>query len=105
MKNEFFSYNSRLGIQLPRLSKDWTSYSSQEQEMVLLEWERVRGMIPDRIQEIEVEIERLQAELAQEENFDRSCMINGEISERASEINDLWIWYRTTPDKTQRGMM
>lgn len=105
MKNEFFSYNSRLGIQLPRLSKDWTSYSSQEQEMVLLEWERVRGMIPDRIQEIEVEIERLQAELAQEENFDKSCMINGEISERASEINDLWIWYRTTPDKTQRGMM
>ncbi|RBP03893.1 hypothetical protein [Rossellomorea aquimaris] len=105
MKSEFFSYNSRLGIQLPRLSKDWTTYSSQEQEMVLLEWERVRGMIPDRIQEIEVEIERLQTELAQADHFDRSCMINGEISERASEINDLWIWYRTTPDKTQRGMM
>ncbi|WRP05721.1 hypothetical protein U9J35_17650 [Rossellomorea aquimaris] len=105
MKNEFFSYNSRLGIHLPRLSQDWHSYSSLEQEMVLLEWEWVRGMIPDRIQEIEVEIERLQAELAQEDNFDKSCMINGEISERASEINDLWIWYRTTPDKTQRGMM
>lgn len=105
MKNEFFSYNSRLGISLPGLSKDWHSYSSQEQEFILLEWERVRGMIPDRIQEIEVEIERLQAELAQEDNFDRSCMINGEISERASEINDLWIWYRTTPNKTQRGMM
>ena len=105
MKNEFFSYNSRLGIHLPRVSKDWPSYSSGEQEIILLEWERVRGMIPYRIQEIEVEIERLQAELAQEDNFDRSCMINGEISERASEINDLWIWYRTTPDKTQRGMM
>ncbi|WP_282138910.1 hypothetical protein [Rossellomorea aquimaris] len=105
MKNEFFSYNSRLGIHLPRVSKDWPSYSSGEQEIILLEWERVRGMIPDRIQEIEVEIERLQAALAQEDNFDRSCMINGEISERASEINDLWIWYRTTPDKTQRGMM
>ncbi|MGD6849325.1 hypothetical protein [Rossellomorea aquimaris] len=105
MKNEFFSYNSRLGIHLPRFSKDWPSYSPEEQEIILLEWERVRGMIPDRIQEIEEEIERLQAKLAQEDNFDRSCMINGEISERASEINDLWIWYRTTPDKTQRGMM
>ncbi|MGG1629892.1 hypothetical protein [Rossellomorea sp. NRS-1567] len=105
MKNEFFSYNSRLGIHLPRLSKDWHAYSSLEQEMVLLEWERMRGMIPDRIQEIDVEIERLQAELAQEDNFERSCMINGEIAERASEINDLWIWYRTTPDKSQRGMM
>jgi hypothetical protein len=105
MKNEFFSYNSRLGIHLPRASKDWPSYSPEEQEIILLEWERVRGMIPDRIQEIEEEIERLQAKLAQEDNFDRSCMINGEISERASEINDLWIWYRNTPDKTQRGMM
>ncbi|TYS86292.1 hypothetical protein [Rossellomorea aquimaris] len=105
MKNEFFSYNSRLGIHLPRVSKDWPSYSPEEQEIILLEWERVRGMIPDRIQEIEEEIERLQAKLAQEDNFDRSCMINGEISERASEINDLWIWYRNTPDKTQRGMM
>ncbi|WP_044339421.1 hypothetical protein [Rossellomorea aquimaris] len=105
MKNEFFSYNSRLGIYLPRFLKEWHSYSSEEQELILLEWERVRGMIPDRIQEIEVEIERLQAELAQEDNFERSCMINGEISERASEINDLWIWYRTNPEKTQRGMM
>ncbi|MGM0853513.1 MAG: hypothetical protein ACQEWI_13015 [Bacillota bacterium] len=105
MKNEFFSYNSRLGIHLPRLLKDWHSYSSQEQEKVLLEWERVRGTIPDRIQEIEGEIDRLQGDLCQEENFERSCMINGEISERASEINDLWLWYRTNPEKTQRGMM
>ncbi|MGM0842713.1 MAG: hypothetical protein ACQEWE_18405 [Bacillota bacterium] len=105
MKNEIFSYDSRLGIHLPRFSKDWPTYSSEEQEIILLEWERVRGMIPDRIQEIEVEIDRLQGELSQEENFERSCMINGEISERASEINDLWIWYRTTPAKTQRGMM
>jgi hypothetical protein len=102
MKNDFFSYDARLGIHLPVLMKEWPSYSSQEQEMVLLEWERVRGTIPDRIQEVEVEIERLQGELAQEDDFDRSCMINGEISERASEINDLWIWYRTNPEKTQR---
>lgn len=77
-------------------------YSSEEQEVILLEWERIRGTIPDRIGELDVEIERLQDELAGEDNFDRSCKINHEISERASEINDLWLWYRTNPEKTER---
>jgi hypothetical protein len=101
MAKDFFVYNSRLRIHLPHLTKEWRAYSSQEQESVLLEWERIRGAIPDRIQEIEVEIEQLQGELAQEEDFDKSCRINGEISDRASQINDLWIWYRTNPEKTQ----
>ncbi|MCA1065945.1 hypothetical protein QTG56_10695 [Rossellomorea sp. AcN35-11] len=97
----FFVYDSRLNIDLPRPSKEWHDYSPQEQEQILLHWERVRGMIPDRIQEIEEDIEGLQGKLAQEENFEESCRINGEISEKASEINDLWIWYRTSPEKTQ----
>ncbi len=101
MVKDFFVYNSRLRIHLPYLTNEWHAYSSQEQESVLLEWERVRGAIPDRIHEIEVEIEQLQGELSQEEGFDKSCRINGEISERASQINDLWIWYRTNPEKTQ----
>lgn len=102
MRNEFFSYDRRLGIHLPVMLKEWTMYSSEEQEVILLEWERVRGTIPDRIGEIDVEIERLQEELAQEDDFERSCIINNEISERASEINDLWLWYRTNPEKTKR---
>ncbi|MCC5801704.1 hypothetical protein [Rossellomorea vietnamensis] len=102
MRNEFFSYDSRLGIHLPLQLKEWPMYSSEDQEVILLEWERVRGTIPDRIGEIDEEIERLQDELAGEEDFERSCMINHEISERASEINDLWLWYRTNPEKTER---
>ncbi|KPL57950.1 hypothetical protein [Rossellomorea vietnamensis] len=102
MRNEYFSYDCRLGIYLPLQLKEWPMYSSEEQEMILLEWERIRGRIPDRIGELDVKIEGLQEELAQEDDFDRSCMINHEISERASEINDLWLWYRTNPEITER---
>ncbi|MBN8191974.1 hypothetical protein JI667_07435 [Bacillus sp. NTK074B] len=105
MRNEFFSYDCRLGILLPVMLKEWPMYSSEEQEVILLEWERVRGTIPDRIREMDGDIERLQEELAQEDDFEQSCRINNEISERASEINDLWLWYRTHPEKTKRGTM
>jgi hypothetical protein len=95
---KYFTYNQRLKIHMPCLSEEWSDYPPQSQEAILLEWERVRGTIPDRIGEIEKEIEELQSSLEQEENFEESCRLNSEISERASQINDLWIWYRTTPN-------
>ncbi|BCB05244.1 hypothetical protein [Bacillus sp. KH172YL63] len=101
MNTEYFIYNERLGIFLPRLTKEWPAYKGSEQEAILLAWEQVRGTIPDRIQEIDREIEVLQGKLSEEEDFETSCSINREISERASEINDLWIWYRTTPEKIE----
>lgn len=92
-----FLLNERLGISLPYSERDWKNYPIEEQEKILAEWERIRGSIPDRIQELEKKINHLQSRLDQEEDFTLSCHLNEEISELASIINDLWLWFRTTP--------
>jgi hypothetical protein len=92
---EFFQMDNRLGILLPFLDKEWNEYSLDEQEGIVAEWEIIRGHIPDRIKELEVSINSRQAQLNVEENFELSCQLNSEISDLASIINDLWIWYRT----------
>jgi gas vesicle protein len=89
-----FVYDQRLGIKLPRLLHTWENYHQKTQEQILMQWEEIRGRIPERIKDIEEEINRKQAELYEEENFERSCRLNWDISELASKINDLWLWYR-----------
>jgi len=89
-----FVYDERLGIPLPRLEKDWEEYSLSEQHTILLHWEKIRGRIPDRIVELESIINAKQEQLGEESDFARSCLLNSEIAELASIINDLWIWYR-----------
>lgn len=92
---EYFSLDSRLGIPLPSLQKDWVQYSTKTQQSILLFWEKIRGNIPDRISVLEKEINKKLSELADENDFMRSCRLNNEIAELASIINDLWIWFRT----------
>ncbi|RJS60004.1 hypothetical protein [Bacillus sp. PK3_68] len=92
-----FLLNERLGILLPYSEKEWEKYPAAEQEKILQKWENIRGSIPDRIQELEKQINILQHQLNHEEDFSLSCRLNGEISELASIINDLWLWFRTTP--------
>ncbi|AIM15889.1 MULTISPECIES: hypothetical protein [Neobacillus] len=91
---EHFSFDQRLGIDIPNLAAEWEEYSKKTQEEILLHWERIRGSIPDRIAELEKEINQKQAQLSNENDFLRSCQLNTEIAELASIINDLWIWYR-----------
>ncbi|MEH7482553.1 hypothetical protein V7157_16155 [Neobacillus drentensis] len=91
---EYFSFDERLGIQLPDLTMELADYSIETQEEILLYWEQVRGSIPDRIGELEIQINQKQALLSNESNFPRSCQLNTEIAELASIINDLWLWYR-----------
>ncbi|WP_064092633.1 hypothetical protein [Rossellomorea aquimaris] len=100
MRKDFFVYDARLKLNLPHPTTEWNVYSSSEQETILLEWEKIRGKIPDRIGELDKEIEVLQNELGVEEDFEISCKINDEIASKASRINDLWIWYRTNPAKS-----
>lgn len=94
--HEYFTYDPRLKINLPHLSKEWDMYSVLIQNSILTEWEKIRGGIPDRIAELEHEINIKQNALYHEENFKRSCQLNEEISDLASIINDLWIWFRMT---------
>jgi SMC interacting uncharacterized protein involved in chromosome segregation len=94
--NKYFTYDPKLMIRLPKLNKEWDMYSVTIQNNILAEWEKIRGGIPDRIAELEDEINRKQAALNHEENFNHSCQLNEEISNLASIINDLWIWFRMT---------
>lgn len=89
-----FVYDKRLGISIPLLDYDWDEYDDQTQERILLEWENNRGEIPDRIRNLEIEINQKQSQLNIEDNFNRSCELNKDIAELASTINDLWLWFR-----------
>lgn len=89
-----FIEDVRLGIALPELNTEWENLSIQTQEQLLAEWEDIRGSIPDRIFELEVIINKKQAELDNEEDFENSCRLNWEIADLASTINDLWLWFR-----------
>ena len=91
---EYFSFDHRLGIQVPELTLEWDQYNMETQQEILFYWEQVRGSIPDRISDLEIEINQKQAFLSNESNFPRSCQLNTEIAELASIINDLWLWYR-----------
>jgi hypothetical protein len=93
-----FIMDERLGIALPALEKDWEQFTTREQEFILAEWEIIRGRIPDRVKELENEINMKQEQLNREENFARSCELNSQISELASTINDLHLWYRAQQD-------
>lgn len=89
-----FEFNHRLGIALPVLHKEWEDYSLEEQDQILVGWEAHRSDIPARIKEVEQVIEQRQSQLNNEENFHSSCELNRKISELASIINDLNIWFR-----------
>ncbi|MFS0822409.1 hypothetical protein [Bacillus sp. 1P02SD] len=91
---DYFHFDERLGILLPYLEKEWEQYTEEAQQYILFQWEKIRGHIPDRISEIETVINKKQEQLGNEPDFVRSCELNNEISECASIINDLWIWYR-----------
>jgi hypothetical protein len=95
-----FNYDSRLRLSLPVIQASWTELDRDSQEMVLTRWETIRGTIPDRVKEIEQQIELVHNQLTLEEDFERSCELNLEMAELASIINDLWIWFRTTPSLT-----
>ncbi|AMX82619.1 hypothetical protein GS3922_02430 [Geobacillus subterraneus] len=100
--NHRFVDDARLGIRVPQLDKHWEDYSAEEQEAILLEWEAIRGLIPDRIAALERQINEKQNALGEETDFARSCQLNADIAELASMVNDLWIWYRTRPNVTLR---
>ncbi|RFU67717.1 hypothetical protein [Bacillus sp. V59.32b] len=101
MKN-IFSFDKRLGISVPLFTKEWKEYSESEQQDVLLLWENIRGGIPDRIKELEQLINRKQAQLSDEYDFSISCLLNSEIAELASTINDLWLWYRVNQNMSEK---
>ena len=94
MGNVYFRTDPRLGIPLPAFDREWGEYGAKEQLVIIEQWERIRGAIPDRVMAFEQEIRCKQEHLGQEESFDACCALNLEIAELASRINDLHIWFR-----------
>lgn len=95
MLEKYFYYHDRLGIHIPIIDEEWDSLPEDIRQFILLQWETVRGIIPDRIISLEKSINTKQAQLYNESNFERSCQLNQEIADLASIINDLWLWFRT----------
>lgn len=91
---EHFSFDERLGIEIPVLELHWDDYPIETQQSILFHWEKIRGRIPDRIADIEKIINKKQLQLSDENDFKLSCQLNSEIADLASVINDLWLWYR-----------
>lgn len=97
-----FRFSERLGIYYPNLEIEWEKIHPLEQEAILMQWEKIRGSIPDQIAKIEEQINAKQDELNNEEDFSKSCRLNAEISEHASIINDLWLWFRLHQHVSER---
>ncbi|BCJ86800.1 hypothetical protein [Effusibacillus dendaii] len=96
--NYHFALNERLGIELPYLHTDWEELSHEERHDMILRWEKIKAHIPDRIMEVEKQIEQRQLQVAQEEDWDTVCRLYEEIYTFASIINDLHIWARVNQD-------
>ncbi len=73
---EYFSHDKRLGILIPKSDLEWNHLSADVQQSILMQWETIRGSIPDRIAGLENHINRKQAQLSEESNFQISCQLN-----------------------------
>ncbi|GAA3400912.1 hypothetical protein ACFFNY_15315 [Paenibacillus hodogayensis] len=102
MKFEFV-YDERLGIELPMLHEEWEALTVAEQAVLLNDWERIRGRIPDRIMQLEREIVDKQNRLNVEDDFPTSCRLNTQIAELASCITDLHLWFRADSRVSDKG--
>nr|WP_295969868.1 hypothetical protein [uncultured Bacillus sp.] len=99
---DYFTLDKRLGIPVPVINVVWDDLSLETRQSILLNWETIRGKIPDHIFKLENTINIKQEELFEENDFAHSCRLNSEIAELASIINDLWLWFRTNQDITEK---
>ncbi|XID93655.1 hypothetical protein ACF3MZ_03735 [Paenibacillaceae bacterium WGS1546] len=102
--NGQFVHSARHGISLPRPDLDWDELEPARRAAIWIEWETIRGAIPDRIAEFETMIRIRQDRMSGEEDFAECCRINEEIADLASRINDLNIWFRIQrePDEADK---
>lgn len=106
MSHPYFLYDSRIGIHVPVLEQAFEQYTFEERQLMIVDWENIRGTIPTRVMDLEKDIELKLTEMGNELNFEISCRLNGEIADLASKINELHIWYRISADviETRRHM-
>jgi len=102
LKQVEFHYNERLGIELPIFYTQWENLTKEEQHHVIFRWEKIRSSIPDRIKELEIMIAERENKLQVEDHFQTFCQLSAEISDYASRIIDLNLWFRTQEEATSK---
>lgn len=102
MENYRFEYDERLTIEIPILYKAWEELSYDEQKEILYRWEHVRATIPDQIKLLEQEVHELEKKLQIEDNQENFLALSKRITELASQIIDLNLWFRTHEDITAK---
>lgn len=100
MEKYTFEYNERLGIDIPIFYTKWEHFSQDEQYQIIYRWETVRAQIPDRIKELEKMIHKRELQLQIEDDFSSFCQLSREISDLASRVIDLNLWFRTQEEAT-----
>jgi hypothetical protein len=95
-----FRYNERLGIEVPYIYADWEQFTQEEQYQIIYRWEKVRSEIPDHIKYLEKMIHERELKLQIEDDFQFFCQLSAEISDLASRIIDLNLWFRTQEEVT-----
>ncbi|MDQ0188654.1 hypothetical protein JI721_13330 [Alicyclobacillus cycloheptanicus] len=89
-----FHFDERLGIELPDLSVPFEALPPDEQEQVLVRWEKIRARIPDQIMAFERVIQGILDQIQQEEDWDVIVNHFHQISDYASRIHELNTWQR-----------
>lgn len=102
MANFDFKYDERLDLHLPVLHKPWEELSEKEQEEVLYRWEQIRSQIPERIKALEKKIKQLETQLQTEDDYQIFCKLSERITELASRLIDLNVWFRTHEEITAK---
>lgn len=100
LRRYYFEYDQRLGIDIPMFNIPWEELTKQEQQHILYHWEQVRSTIPDKIKALEREIKRRELQLQIEDDFPTFCRLSAEITDLASKIIDLNLWFRTHDEIT-----
>ncbi|WP_256756790.1 hypothetical protein [Cohnella sp. WQ 127256] len=103
--NNQFEYSERHGISIPCLDRDWDELKLEHRIGILAHWEMIRGNIPEHIMRFEAIIRIKQQKLFEENDFVQACLINSEIADLASRVNDLNIWFRTQQNLNDHSKM
>ncbi|QPC47225.1 hypothetical protein [Mangrovibacillus cuniculi] len=91
---KYFVYDQRLDLHVPLKTIPWEKLSNDETKAIEVFWETERGKIPTKIKSLDQKMERIQEYLSKEESFKKACEWNDALSNLASIVNDLWLWYR-----------
>lgn len=95
MEKYRFQYNDRLKIELPTFYVEWEELSTKEQYEVIRRWEQTRAQIPDLIKEFERMVQERELQLQIEDDNPTFIQLSKEITDYASRIIDLNLWFRT----------